>query len=253
MAIYRAAVIPVLLYGSEVWVMSMKEAERLETFQMKCLRRILGITKFHHERNEDVRLKTGQCEISELVTRSRLRWLGHVARMGEGRLPVKLLYGSMEGKGRRGKPVSRWKDMIERDLKKRKVQSWYKIVQDRTEWRKIVHGDISGVVKKGRQKDKNERKNEASGDGGGVAAEHRKEGLVCPKCGKVYNTRKGGWFDKHIRECMVVKEWIGLDGGYDGGDGAKSTALICPKCGKEYRSKKGGWFTKHLQPCGASS
>ena len=39
-------------------------------------------------------MKTGQCNIGELVTRSRLRWLGHVARMGEERPPPKLLYGS---------------------------------------------------------------------------------------------------------------------------------------------------------------
>jgi hypothetical protein len=148
MAIYRAAVLPVLLYGSEVWVMSVREAERLESFQMRCLRVVLGITKFDHEKNEAVRGKTGQCEVAELVTRNRLRWLGHVARMEEGRLPVQLLYGSMEGKGRRGKPVGRWRDMIERDLKKRKIESWYNIVQDRAEWRRIVNGEVSGVVRR---------------------------------------------------------------------------------------------------------
>ena len=52
MAIYRAAVLPVLLYGSETWVLSVKESGRLEVFQMKCLRQILGITKFEHQRNE---------------------------------------------------------------------------------------------------------------------------------------------------------------------------------------------------------
>ena len=76
-AIYRAAV----LYGSETWILSAKESERLEVFQRKCLRIILGITKCDHWRNEEVMMKTGQCSIGELVTRSRLRWLGHVARM----------------------------------------------------------------------------------------------------------------------------------------------------------------------------
>ena len=50
MRVYRAAVIPVLLYGSECWVLSVKESERLEVFQMKCLRVILGITKWDHRR-----------------------------------------------------------------------------------------------------------------------------------------------------------------------------------------------------------
>ena len=52
MRIYRAAVIPVLLYGSECWVLSVRESERLEVFQMKCLRVILGITKKDHRTNE---------------------------------------------------------------------------------------------------------------------------------------------------------------------------------------------------------
>ena len=46
-AIYRAAVLPVLLYGSETWVLSVREVHRLESFQMKCLRTIGG-----EERNQ---------------------------------------------------------------------------------------------------------------------------------------------------------------------------------------------------------
>jgi reverse transcriptase-like protein len=61
MAIYRAAVLPVLLYDSETWVLSVKEKEKLEVFQMKCLRVILGITKWDLKRNEDIREQTGQC------------------------------------------------------------------------------------------------------------------------------------------------------------------------------------------------
>ena len=53
-AVFRAAVLPVLLYGSEGWVLSEKERERLEVVQMKCLRTILGVTKFDHRRNEDI-------------------------------------------------------------------------------------------------------------------------------------------------------------------------------------------------------
>jgi hypothetical protein len=52
--IYRAAVLPVLLYGAEVWVLSVKESTRLEVFHRKCLRVILGITKRDHWRNERV-------------------------------------------------------------------------------------------------------------------------------------------------------------------------------------------------------
>ena len=86
----------------------------------------IGITKFDHKRNENIRAETKQCTVGELVTRSRLRWLGHVVRMKEGRLPPQLLFGRIEGKSKRGRPVGRWRDMLEDDLKKRKVMLYQK-------------------------------------------------------------------------------------------------------------------------------
>ena len=129
LGIYRAAVLPVLLYGAEVWVLSVKESTRLEVFHRKCLRVILGITKRDHWRNERVLEETGMCDVGELVTRSRLRWLGHVVRMGEDRLPPQMLYGSLEGRGKVGRPVGRWKDMIEGDIRKREMIGWYDLAQ----------------------------------------------------------------------------------------------------------------------------
>ena len=194
-AIYRAAVLPVLLYGSETWVLCVREVHRLESFQMKCLRVILGITKRDHWRNEEVREKTGQGSVGEVVTRSRLRWLGHVARMEEGRLPVQLLYGALEGKGKAGRPAGRWKDMIEADLRKRGVVSWYTFAQDRGAWRKMVNGEA--VVRKRRGRKGGEEKS----DGGEEGSERAASGLTCPTCGKSFRSRKGGWFNKHVTGC----------------------------------------------------
>ena len=150
--IYRAAVLPVLLYGAEVWVLSVKESTRLEVFHRKCLRVILGITKRDHWRNERVLEETGMCDVGELVTRSRLRWLGHVVRMGEDRLPPQMLYGSLEGRGKVGRPVGRWKDMIEGDIRKREVIGWYDLAQDRKLWRSVVAGErIDAAVKRRRR------------------------------------------------------------------------------------------------------
>jgi hypothetical protein len=74
--------------------------------------------------------------------------------MKEGRLPPRLLFGRIEGKSQRGRPVGRWRDMVEGDLKRRNVKSsWYNIVQDRAKWRRVVHGEsavaVRGVRKKG--------------------------------------------------------------------------------------------------------
>jgi hypothetical protein len=202
MKIYRAAVLPVLLYGSEVWVLSVRESERLEVFQMKCLRIILGITKWDFKRNEAVRAETEQCEVMELVTRGRLRWLGHVMRMGEGRLPPQLLYGKIAGKGKRGRPALRWKDMVQADLKKRGVEGWYDIAQDRTNWRKVVHGEKvdAGVRRRLRGRQKKDGEEGKTKEAVGKMKE-AVSGGECPKCGKVYRTNNGGWFSKHVSGC----------------------------------------------------
>jgi len=43
-----------------------------------------------------------------VVKSRRMRWAGHVARMGEGRVVHRLLVGKPEGKRPLGRPRSRW-------------------------------------------------------------------------------------------------------------------------------------------------
>ncbi|KAL8559123.1 hypothetical protein ACOMHN_046171 [Nucella lapillus] len=53
-----------------------------------------------------------------LLTKRRLRWLGHVIRMQDGRLPKDILYGELAtGSRPTGRPVLRYKDVCKRDLK----------------------------------------------------------------------------------------------------------------------------------------
>jgi hypothetical protein len=111
------------------------------------------------------------CDVGELVTRSRLRWLGHVVRMGEDRLPPQMLYGSLEGRGKVGRPVGRWKDMIEGDIRKREVIGWYDLAQDRKLWRSVVAGErIDAAVKrrrKGMQLESRQKQEDSKQEGGG--------------------------------------------------------------------------------------
>jgi hypothetical protein len=47
----------------------------------------------------------------------RMRWAGHVARMGEGRNVYRVLVGKPEGKRQLGRPRRRWEDGIKMDLR----------------------------------------------------------------------------------------------------------------------------------------
>jgi hypothetical protein len=46
----------------------------------------------------------------------RIRWLGHLERMEEDRMPNKIFTQELKGTRHRGRPRKRWKDEVERDL-----------------------------------------------------------------------------------------------------------------------------------------
>jgi hypothetical protein len=70
----------------------------------------------------------------------RMRWAGHVARMGEGRGVNRVLVGKREGKRPLGRPRCRWKDNIKMDLQEvgGGCGDWMELAQDRDGWRALV-------------------------------------------------------------------------------------------------------------------
>jgi hypothetical protein len=69
----------------------------------------------------------------------RMRWAGHVARMGEGRNVYRVLVGKPEGKGSLERPRRRWEDGIKMDLTEIGWGvEWIQLAQDRDRWRAVV-------------------------------------------------------------------------------------------------------------------
>ena len=108
---YKACVISTLLYGSESWTMRAHQEKILNVFHMRCLRSILGITWQDKVTNNAVLEKTGIPILYTLLKQRRMRWLGHVTQMEDGRIPKGLSYGEQAiGKRPRGRPQLRFKD-----------------------------------------------------------------------------------------------------------------------------------------------
>ena len=63
-------------------------------------------------------------ELNDLIKSRRMRWVGHVARMEEGRGMHKVLVGKPEGKRPLGRPKRRWEDNIKMDLQEVKRGLW---------------------------------------------------------------------------------------------------------------------------------
>ena len=78
--------------------------------------------------------------IVRMVKSRRMRWAGHVARMGEGRGVHRVLVGKPEGKRPLGRPRRRWEDNMKMGLQE--VEGgcgvWMELAQDRDRWRELV-------------------------------------------------------------------------------------------------------------------
>ena len=78
--------------------------------------------------------------IVRVVKSRRMRWAGHVVRMGEDRVVYRMLVGKPEGKRPLGRPRRRWEDNIKMDLQE--VEGgrgdWLELAQNRDRCRALV-------------------------------------------------------------------------------------------------------------------
>ena len=106
------------MYGCETWSLTLREERRL-----RVLRRVFGPKRdevtgeWKKLYNEELRDLYPLLNIVHVV-KSRMRWEGHVARMGEGRGVYRVLVGKPEGMRPLGRPRRRWEDNIKMDLRK---------------------------------------------------------------------------------------------------------------------------------------
>jgi hypothetical protein len=72
-----------------------------------------------------------------MIKSRRMRWAGHVARIGERRGVYRVLVGKPEGKRPPGRSRRRWEDNIKMDFRKWDGD-WIDLAQDRDRWRALV-------------------------------------------------------------------------------------------------------------------
>ena len=70
-----------------------------------------------------------------------MRWVGHIARMGDRRGVYRVLVGKHEGKRPLGRPRRRWENNIKMDLQEVGCGGidWIELAQDRDSWRALVY------------------------------------------------------------------------------------------------------------------
>ena len=138
--IFVSVVLSILLYGLETAVLLEPKIHHLQSFVMRSLRFILGVSLWDGKRDTSIRKIAHLQRISIMLTQRRLRLLGHILRMDECRLPRKLLVcASPQGRRSVGGQRMRWNDLVLRDLRNcNLVGVWRILAEDRNEWRNQI-------------------------------------------------------------------------------------------------------------------
>ncbi|KAJ4439356.1 hypothetical protein ANN_07478 [Periplaneta americana] len=149
--IYKTVILPVLLYGCETWTLTLREEHRFRVFENKVLRKIFGAKRdevtgeWRKLHNTELHALYSSPDIIRNIKSRRLRWAGHVARMGESRNAYRVLVGRPEGKRPLGRPRRRWEDNIKMDLREVGYddRDWINLAQGRDRWRAYVRAAMN--------------------------------------------------------------------------------------------------------------
>ena len=137
-SVYRAVALTTLLYVAESWVTYRRHICLMERFHQCCLRTILKIKWDDYITNIQV-LQTAKCiSIEAMLLKIQLRWVGHVSRMEDHRLPKITFFGELASGFRDvGGQYKRYKDTLKKGLISSGIdhENWETTSRDRDSWR----------------------------------------------------------------------------------------------------------------------
>ena len=223
------------MYGSETWTTKRSITQKLETFHNRCLRMIFGITRTEQKEkrisSSEIRERFGMTElVQEMVTLRRLRWLGHVARMEDNRMPKQALFGRLS-KARPFHGVKlRWKDRVKRDLTSMSMHDhWYQLTQNRKKWYDRYHERVEQQMARRLDQERAKRQ----------ARQHRSQitdlsikNFVCVTCHRRF--RRSGDLKRH--KCTTRSHTAMADSQRDSLASNDSAATFdCQQCCRSFR------------------
>ncbi len=140
-SVYKAVVLSNLLFGCETWTCYRRHIKQLEQFHMRHLRAILKIKWQDKISNIEILERSRCSSIEAMIISAQLRWVGHVVRMADDRIPKQLLYGELaQGKRSHGGQKKRFKDTLKHNMIKCNIDpsSFEALAADRPMWRGTV-------------------------------------------------------------------------------------------------------------------
>jgi len=110
--IYNTLVLPTLLCGSENWTLTALQRRRIEAAEMKLLRPLAGYNLYDHKTNNYIRRELRITGKLDKIDEYGRKWLSHLQRMPQNRIPLKLYHYRPQGKRTIGRPKKRWREQL---------------------------------------------------------------------------------------------------------------------------------------------
>ena len=139
--LFKAVVLPVVIYGCESWTIKKAEHQRIDAFELWCWRRLLRVPWTARRSNQSILKETNEYSLEGLMLKLKLQYFGHLMQRAAS-LEKTLMLGKIKGRRSRGWQRIRWlngiTDSIDMHLSK---------LQEMVKERKAWHAAVCGVSK----------------------------------------------------------------------------------------------------------
>uniref|UniRef100_A0A914UKY8 Endonuclease-reverse transcriptase n=1 Tax=Plectus sambesii TaxID=2011161 RepID=A0A914UKY8_9BILA len=115
--LFNLTAIPALIYGSETWSLTKKDAEKLAVTERAMERRMLKVSLRDRIPNKHIHEMSKVRDVIYAATKSKLRWARHVAQRTDDRWTSSVTeWFPRDIKCTRGRLATRWEDLIAKEF-----------------------------------------------------------------------------------------------------------------------------------------